>query len=113
MTPAQATASYRRAIDAVGEDIQIRRYTGATTYVEKTVKARVTGFDPVFLQSGVSQGRRRLIVMAEDVGDPITLPITKDDKVVVDGVELSIEAPDASTRRIAGVTVAFEIVALG
>lgn len=116
MTPAAAKASYRKAVDAVGEDVKIRRYSGlggARTYVEKTVKARVVGFAGAELVPGITQGERRLIVVAEDIGSPITLPLTKDDLVVVRGAEMKIADPDDSTRRIGGELIAYELRVLG
>lgn len=116
MTPAAAKASYRSALAQVGETITIRRYSGlggARTYVEVSVTARVVGFGRTDLAPGVAQGERRVILLAEDIGSPITLPLTKDDLVVVRGDELKIEEPDDSTRRVAGELIAYELRVLG
>lgn len=118
MTPAAARESYRKAIAAVGETVTIRRYSGlppSRTAVNKTVRARVVGFAPDELIGGIVQGDRKLIVLAEDIGSPITLPIVPgaNDKVVVRGREMTVKAVDDNTRRIAGELIALEITVGG
>lgn len=116
MTPAAARASYRKGIGAVGETVTIRRYSGlgsAQTYVEKAVKARVVGFAAGEIVPGIVQGERRVILLAEDIGSPITLPLVRGDKLVVRGAELEIEDPDDSTRRIGGELIAYELRVVG
>ncbi|MCB1499715.1 MAG: hypothetical protein KDK07_07970 [Bauldia sp.] len=115
MTPEAAKASYRRA-RAVGEDVTIRRYSGlggAQTYVETTVRARVVGFAGEALAPGIAQGERRVIVLAEDIVAPITLPLVKGDRIVVRGAELTIDDPDDNTRRVAGTLIAYELTVKG
>jgi hypothetical protein len=61
-------------------------------------------------------GDRRVIVLAEDVeasGFPVPLRTGGSDKAVVRGKMLNINVVDDSTRRIAGVLIAYEIVAVG
>lgn len=116
-TAAEDLAQYREAFAAIGRSVKVRRYTGlgsAATYVEKTVRARVDGFAAAELVPGIVQGKRQVILLAEDIGSPITLPLVPGDKVVVDDVELDIEEPDADTRRgHGGVLLAYVVRVLG
>ncbi|MBN9022172.1 MAG: hypothetical protein J0H08_08785, partial [Rhizobiales bacterium] len=106
-----------KAFNAVGRAVKVRRYSGlgsAQTYVEKTVLARVGGFAASEILPGVDQGRRQVMLLAEDLGAPITLPLVAGDKVVVDDVELEIEEPDADTRRgHGGVLLAYVVRVVG
>ena len=113
MTPQTARATYRRMLNSVGENITMRRYTGtgaSRPHTDATVVARVTDYMPEQLVGAVQQGDRNLIVLAEDLaasGWPV--PPLKNDKVVVRGKELNVEAVDDSTRRVKGTLVAYEI----
>lgn len=113
MTPADLKTSYRAAIDAVGENIVIRRYTGAgqnRPRFDVAVRARVVDYEPNELVGGISQGDRKLIVLAEDmIAAQAPLDIKKGDKAVVRGKELNIEAADDNTRRVQGVLIAYEL----
>lgn len=118
MTPAQVKATYRRLLDAHGETVYLRRYSGsgeARVATDYAVKARVIDFQPAELIGGIVQGDRNLIVSADDVANSgITLPIVATaDKMLVRGRELAIKAVDDSTRRTAGELMAYEIVAGG
>ncbi|MDR6953789.1 hypothetical protein J2X65_003152 [Ancylobacter sp. 3268] len=108
MTPAQATASYRRQLRRHGEDVVLRR--GGTVPVERTVKARVLGYAPADLVGQIQQGDQRLIVLAEDV-PPFPVPFKERgaDGIVVRGRYTTIQAIDDNTRRVAGVLIAYEI----
>lgn len=117
MTPDSVKSSYARMIDRAGETVYIRRYTGvapprvATNY---GVRARVVGYEPKDLVGNIQQGDRKVIILADDLaGTALTLPLLVSDKVVVRGKELAIIAPDDSTRRIAGVLIAYELQARG
>lgn len=117
MTPEQVKATYRRMLDQVGEPITLRRYTGtgaSRPYFDAPVQARVTEFEAHELVGGIQQGDRKLIVLAQDLFDAQwPAPPKKDDKAVVRGKVLNIEAVDDSTRRVATVLVAYEIVVRG
>lgn len=100
-----------------GETIQIRRYTGTGTnrpHFDVDVIARVIGYAEKDLVGSIQQGDRKVIALAEDLLEAgISLPITSGDKVVVRGRELAIIAPDESTRRVAGVLIAYELQCRG
>ena len=117
MTPEALKASYRRAMNEAGETVKIRRYTGAGSnrpWFECEVMARVTGFEPEELVGAIVQGDRKLIVLAEDlIAAQFPLPIVKGDRAIVRGKELNIEAADDSTRRVAGVLVAYQLQVRG
>jgi hypothetical protein len=117
MTPQEAAEGYRRAMDVAGETILIRRYTGTGTSrprFDASVRARVVDFEPHELVGAIVQGDRKLIVLAEDmIAAQIPLDLRKGDKAVVRGRELNIEAADDSTRRIAGVLIAYELQVRG
>lgn len=117
MTPEEIKATYRRDMDAVGETVLIRRYTGtgsARPRFDAAVKARVVDYEPKDLVGLIQQGDRKLIVLAEDlIAAQIPLDLRKGDKSVVRGKELNIEAADDSTRRVAGVLIAYELQVRG
>jgi hypothetical protein len=111
-------------LDAVGEDIVVRRYTGTGTNrpkIDVHCSARVVGYAPSELTGVIQQGDRFIILMADDVTVPntdsppqsLTLPLLSSDKVVVRGKELQIISADDSSRRVDGVLVAIEIQARG
>jgi hypothetical protein len=117
MTPAEVKAIYRRMMDDYGETVQIRRYTGTGSnrpWFDTDAMARVTRYEPEELVGTIVQGDRRLIVLAEDlIAGQFALPVRKGDKVVVRGAELSIEAADDNTRRVAGELIAVELQVRG
>jgi len=117
MTPASVQSSYCRMLAQIGENVTIRRYTGAgigRPYFDCAVRARVADYQPHELVDGIVQGDRRLIVLAQDLIDrQFALPVRVKDKVIVRGAELNVEAVDDSTRRVAGVLVAIELRARG
>lgn len=117
MTPDEARAMYRDQIDLYGEDIAIRRYVGTGTsrpYSEKTCRARVLGDAPKELVGGITQGDRKIIILAEDLeGYSPVFTVIKSDKAIVRGAELAIMGIDDSTRRIAGTLIAYELQVRG
>jgi hypothetical protein len=117
VTPDQAKASYRRLISVAGETIAIRRMNAPPAEpIEVLVRAHVSGYQPHEMIPGRQIGNRRVIVLAEDVeasGFPVPLRTGGSDKAVVRGKMLNINVVDDSTRRIAGVLIAYEIVAVG
>lgn len=117
MTADAIRASYRRAIDAVGETVTIRRYTGAGAnrpYFDVSVRARVVGCTPQEIVGAIQEGDRKVILLAEDmIAAQAPLDLRKGDKIVVRGREMDIHVADDSTRRVAGKIVAYEIMARG
>jgi hypothetical protein len=119
MTPDEAKQMYRDQIAEHGEDIFIRRYTGQGTnrpFHDTPVRARIVGYAPDELVGGITQGDRRVIVLAEDlIEQQFSLPITKSDKVFASRLpsELAILGVDDSTRRVAGVLIAYDLQCRG
>lgn len=117
MTPEHVRTVYARAL-SLYETIQIRRYTGSGASrapVDYPVRARVMNYDGDELIGGIVQGRRRVIVLAEDVeNSDFALPfVSTADKLVIRGREVAITAVDDNTRRFGGVLMAYEILAAG
>ncbi|MER8615971.1 hypothetical protein NKG99_03820 [Mesorhizobium sp. M1409] len=120
LTPQEIRDAYRDALLRVGElnedgtrAVAIRRYTGSGAdrpFDDTPVLARVVGYEPHELVGGIIQGDRKLIVFGPDLEDAgFELPVRKNDKAVIRGVEINIEAPDDNTRRVAGVLIAIEM----
>lgn len=98
------------------ERVSIRRFTGAgpsRPRFDTDARALVSGYEPRELVGAIVQGDRKIIVFADDlITNGLPLPVTTDDKVVVDGgKELAILAPDRL--RVDGVLVALQIQARG
>lgn len=109
---------YRRQINAHGETIAIRRYTGLGAdrpRFDTDVMARVVGYKLEEIVGSVQQGDRKIIVLVEDLEQAqFAFPIVAGtDKVVVRGKELNIKAIDDSTRRVDGVLIAYELQVSG
>lgn len=117
MTPAEVRQSYIEAMDAAGETIVVRRYTGTgvgRTHVDTNVRARVTGFQERELVGTVQQGDRKIIMLVDDlINAGFVIPVTANDKIVLRGTMISILSVDDSTRRVRGMLVAYEIQARG
>lgn len=100
-----------------GETVVHRRYTGAGPNRPKfdvEVMAVVVGYDEKEFVGSIQQGDRKIILLAEDLIEAqIALPITSSDRIVVRGKELTIIAPDDSTRRVQGVLIAYELQVRG
>lgn len=117
MTPDGWKSIYRRRI-GVGKKIRIRRYVKgnpALPHFDVTVNAKVAGYEARELIGGIIEGDRRVVFLAEDLfRENFQLPITTADKAIVDGEkELSIIAPDRSTREYEGVLIAFDLTVRG
>lgn len=117
MTPEEVTADYRAALAEYGEIITIRRFTGTgpnRPKFEVDVRARVTGFAPNEMIAGIQQADRKAIVLHEDlVSAGLSLPITNSDFVWWQGRQYAIRVPDNATRRVSGVTIAYELQIVG
>lgn len=117
MTPTEVKESYVEAMNAAGETIAIRRYTGTgvgRTFVDTPVRARVTGYQERELVGTVYQGDRKIIALVDDlIAAGFAVPVTANDKVMLRGSMISIVSIDDSTRRIQGVLIAYEIQARG
>lgn len=118
MSPEEAEAHYREAIAEAGEvEVRVRRYYNlgpSRTFFEVKVSAKVSGYAEKDLVGPAQQGDVRVIIIYSDLeAKQFPLPIISGDKVLVDGKELSVIAPDAATRRIGGVVVAYDLVTRG
>jgi hypothetical protein len=117
MTPDQVRQAYVVAMDAAGETISIRRFTGTgltRTFVDTDARARVTGYQERELVGTIQQGDRRIIVLVDDlISAGFAVPVTANDKVMLRGTMISIVSVDDSTRRIQGELIAYEIQARG
>lgn len=119
MTPDEAKQMYLDQIVDHGETIAIRRYSGpgvGRTYVDRTCRARVVGYSPNELVGSITQGDRKVIVLAEDLdGESPPFKITKSDKVVASRFadELAIMGVDDNTRRVQGTLIAYELQVRG
>lgn len=117
MTAEEARQMYRDQMVLHGEDIAIRRYSGTgvdRTSDDRACRARVMGYAPDELIGSITQGDRKIIVLAEDLeGESPAFTIVKGDKAIVRSVELAIMGVDDSTRRIGDVLIAYELTARG
>jgi hypothetical protein len=117
MSPDAVKDTYRRMITDLGEPILVRRYTGQGSNrprFDAQVRARVTGYGPDELIGSIVQGDRKIIILVDDLIDrQFSIPIRASDKVVVRGKELSIIAPDDSSRRCGTVLIAYELTGRG
>lgn len=112
MKPADVIADYRAVLAEVGETVTVSR-TNPPPLAPTDVQAlaRVTGYTLDELQPGVEQGRRKVVLLAEDVTfDP---PLRAGDKVTVRGTVLNIDSVDDNTRRVGGTLIAYELQASG
>lgn len=115
MNPDTVKASYRRVLKDI---VSVRRYTGSGSnrprFDAENIRANVTGSAPHKLIGTIVQGDRKILLLVDDlIEKQFALPVTTNDKVVVDGRELAIMAVDASTRQVNGVLIAYEIQARG
>lgn len=117
MTPDETRQSYQEAMDAAGETVSVRRYTGTgvgRTHVDTDVRARVTGFQERELVGTIQQGDRKVIMLVDDLAaGGFALPVTANDKLILRGTMISIVSVDDSTRRLQGELIAYEIQARG
>jgi hypothetical protein len=119
VTPDEARASYDRMMNGVGETVTIRRYSGtggSRTYTDYAARARVMEFQPSELVGNLTQGARKLIVIARDLETAgFTFPLLPNgnDKIRVRGKEMTVQAVDDNTRRVQGVLIALDVVVNG
>ena len=124
MTPADMRAMYREQLLEDGERVILRREALDAAPEATGLRARVTGFTPEELASGIDQGARKVILLAEDLDAAIaagdwpaplagTGAILKDDTLVVRGVPVNVDRVDDSTRRVAGELIAYELTVIG
>lgn len=127
MTPDRALASHRRLLaeDGTGT-VTVRRYagTGAGRAVAASADAlaKVAMYKPEQIVGAVVQGDRKVILLNDPAASVPSgkvalsslLPLSKyTDRLLIGGVEVSIEGVDDQTRRIQGVLIALEIQVRG
>lgn len=77
------------------------------------VRARVTDYAPQDLVSGIVQGDRKAILLADDLTNGgIALPLRKGDRLVWDGLTFVVQGK-SMPRRVGSVTVAVEVQVRG
>ena len=125
MTSAQTLDRYRSALADIGEDIEIRRYTGsgAARAVVKRVLARgrVLGMGAEELVGDTVQRARKVLLLNDPAACAAPgclalsdlLPLTTSDKLFFRSREVAILDVNDDTRRINGVLIALEIVVKG
>lgn len=114
MTPEETLRATTSAIEAVGETISVRRWSGlgsSRTKTEIATKGRMMAYSPDQIVGSVTQGDQKVILLTASIVS--LLPLTTSDKIVVRGRELAIKAIDDNTRRVGGTLIALEIQAAG
>lgn len=108
-----AVAAFDRSLDRYGERVVLRRTNPSPAApTDVTVRARIKGFSPEELASGMMQGTRKCLISATDVAaSGFLLPIRakSTDAVVARGAKMTIQSVDDSTRRVGGDLVAYEL----
>lgn len=117
MNPAVVRDMYRRQLAANGETVTLKRLDASGSEMASAdVLARLMGFERAELDSGIAQGVRHAIVLAEDVESsafPVPFRSGGSDKVVVRGATLNVDVADDSTRRVGGVLIAYDLTLEG
>lgn len=115
---ASITSTYRRAMDRVGQTVQVRRYSGlgaSRTYVDTDARARVFLNTGQVLVGNVMQAQHKVTLLAADlVTGGLALPLIASDRIVVQGKEFAMVAPpDDCTRRAGDTLIAYELLVRG
>lgn len=118
MSPDEVEGHYREAIREAGDEkVTVRRRYGTGTsrpWFDAEVPAKVARYGPKDLAGAAQQGDANVILLRSDLeAKRYPLPPRNGDTIFVDGREMSIVAVDGATRRIAGVTIAYDITARG
>lgn len=112
MTAAEALALHQMQINANGQTVSIRRYTGtgpSRTYADTATKAYVRNYGSDELIGAIVQGDQRAITLVDTLTS--ILPVTTNDKLVVGSKEYAIKNP--MKRVVGGTLIALEIHAAG
>lgn len=113
MTAAEMRDMWRSLIHHFGETVTLQRVNPAAS---KSVRGRITGFSPEELTGGISQGSRKVILLAEDVetsGFPVPIKARSTDRIVAYGKTMMIEDVDTNTARVGDTLIAYLITATG
>jgi len=116
MSPEAAKAMYRRLLAASGETVTLRRLnTYPAAPIDADVLARVIeGTTADADDDALQQGKRKIVVMAEDVPETFW-PLRERglDRIVLRGAPCTIDFIDDSTRRVGGELIAYEFHVIG
>lgn len=109
-----AGSTYREFLTEWGQVVTIKRIlANQPDQTLGTARARIMGYKPEEIAAGIDAGRRRVIVLAEDIAS-YNPPLRKNDRIVTSaGAVLVIERVDASTRKIGDTVLAYECEASG
>lgn len=125
MTPDAIQASYARQLDAAGETITLRRFSGTGSnraFADFTARARVTDIsarrlsdvDPGDLIGNMKQYGFVIVILASDLVDAgFPVPPRSGDHAIVRGKEVNIESVDENNRTVQGVIIAWELSVRG
>ncbi len=95
MNAAEIKAAYARELK---ETITVRRYTGSGTNrprFDAAVRGKARLYASTELIGTITQGDQNVLVLVEDlIAAQFALPLTQNDKLVVAGKELAIQAPN-------------------
>lgn len=115
MNATTAEAAYRRALGAF-ETIQIRRMTPGVGagFSDYSCLARPREFTPDELVGIIQQGDMQVIALRSDlVAAGFPMPVREDDFVRIGGKSFALRKVDGNSRRVGGVTIAYEMIARG
>jgi hypothetical protein len=107
-----ALLAYREMIGDLGQPVAIRRYTGSgpsRPHADTVTHAYVRNYGSKELIGSIVQGDQVAITLVDTLSG--ILPITTNDKLVVDGKEFAIKNP--MKRVVSNVLIALEIHAAG
>lgn len=113
MSPDELKEMYRRHVT---QPIILRRFTGSGVnrpQFDALVNGSAKNYGAHELLGSIVQGDQRIIVLAEDlINRQFALPLTVNDKVVVNGKELAIMSVGARDA-LDGTLIAYELQARG
>jgi hypothetical protein len=112
VSPDEVRASYRDALNSVGEPVSIGRYTGtgaARVRTDTTTKGYVRNYGANELIGSISQGDQVAVVLVDTLAG--ILPVTTNDKLIVGTKEFAIK--NSMKRVVGGTLIALEIHAAG
>ncbi|MEO3387325.1 hypothetical protein [Mesorhizobium sp. CAU 1741] len=104
-----AVRKYREHLTSYGEVVTLKRIVAnPPDQTLGTVHARIMGYSPQEIAAGIDAGRRKAILLAEDLAG-FNPPVKKNDRLVLaSGVVLTVQAVNGSTRKIGDVVLAYE-----
>lgn len=112
MTPDQALQQVRQMVNARGQSVAIRRYTGTgstRTFVDTPTKAFVRNYGSNEIIGSIVYGDQKAVVLVD--GLAAILPVTTNDKLVIGTKECAIKNP--AKRVLSGVLIALDVQAAG